>query len=226
MRKFLLFPTLVAVLALGSLSFPQQEAASPNSTEDKPALPPKGIIHEQEVAQVPETHADHPCNSYSWAASLAAVLIAQHAALRQDFWVDKYYGGDVCIDEIGAPEDLIRKGEGEYVLEDGRHVELKMDYFAGVPSNVSSLLVPVMKDEILIVFTEGKAELLTGAKWDDYRSPRGERMIDLKELHLLDPLAPSEKQKIVLDATGEDLKKISGYMKVKATEVNQQYWPK
>jgi hypothetical protein len=217
---------MFAVLALGSRSFSQQSATDQTAPAEKVALPPRGIIHEQEIAHVPETHADHPCNSYSWAASLSAVLIAQHAALRQDFWVDKYYGGDVCVDEIGAPEDLIRKGEGEYVLEDGRHVELKMDYFAGIPSNVSSLLVPVMKDEILIVFTEGKAELLVGAKWDEYQSPRGERMIDLKELHLLDPLAAADKQKIILDASGGDLNKISGYMRVKSTEVHQQYWPK
>jgi hypothetical protein len=226
MRKLPLLLFTGALLGLASASVSQQSATDPTTPADKSALPPKGIIHDQDVSHVPETQANHPCSSYSWAASLATTLIAQHAPLRQDFWADKYYGGDVCIDQMGTPEDLIRKGEGEYVLEDGRHVELKMDYFAGIPSNVSSLLVPIMKDEILIVFTEGKAELLIGAKWDEYQSPRGERMIDLKELHLLDPLLPADKQRVVLDATGDELTKISGYMRVKSTEVHQQYWPK
>ena len=72
-----------------------------------------------------------------------------------------------------------------------------------------------MKDEILIVFAEGKAEFLVGAKWDEYQSPRGERMIDLKELHLLDPLSTADKQKSSSTRPADDLNKISGFMRVK-----------
>jgi hypothetical protein len=238
MRRLWLFLLIVAGMfgaeqSLAQQSSPEQgvtvQTPAPNETHD-PALPdkekPKGIIHDQDIKDIPEVHAKHPCNNHSWAASLAAVLSVQNASIQQDFWVDKFYGGDVCLDQMGAPEDLIRKTEGEYVLDDARHVELKLEYFAGLPSNSSVLLVPIMKEEILIVFLDGRAELLVGAMWDEYLSPRGERMIDLKELHLLDPLQPAEKQRVTLDASNEEISKVSGYMKVKATVVHQQYWPK
>lgn len=224
MRNSLL---LVSVLLLPSLvGLAQSSDRSSNEKSEKEKLPPKGVIHLQEIKDVPAVHAAQACNNFSWAASLAAVLAAQKAEIKQDFWIDKYYGGDVCLDQIGAPDILIKTAEGEYVLDDGRHVELKLNYFAGLPSNASALLVPILSDQLLIVFVDGKAELLVGAMWDDYLSNRGERMIDLKELHLLDPLLDPDKQKVILDAGSEDLSKISGYMKVTATEVHQQYWPK
>jgi hypothetical protein len=202
---------------------PEQPTAGP---DEKEKLPPKGVIHLQEVKDPPKLHADQPCNNYSWAASLAAVLESQKADIAEDYWIDKYYGGDLCLENMGTPDDLIKKAEGEYVLDDGRHVELKLEYFAGLPANSSTLLVPIMTDEILILFVDGHADLLIGAMWDEYQSKRGERMIDLKELHLLDPLLDGEKQKVVLDTTGDDVSKVTGFMKVTATEVHQQYWPK
>jgi hypothetical protein len=218
---------LVAGLFAG-WGFAQQ--GSPEKSPTDAAQPdkekPKGVIHIQQVEHMPEVHATQACVNHSWAASLAAVLKVENAAIPQDAWLDKYYGGDVCMEQMGTPEELIRKGEGEYILEDGRHVEVKMQYFSGMPSNVSSLLVPIMQDEVLILFVEGKAELLVGAMWDEYRSPGGERMIDLKELYLLDPLLDGEKQKVVLEAAGEDFAKISGFMKVKAVDPHPQYWPK
>lgn len=235
-RKFLLpGAALCAICASGwAQSAPATEtSAQESSTQDQaqsdPAekeKKPKGVIHLQEVKDVPAVHAEQPCNNYSWAASLAAVLASQNAAIDQDFWIDKYYGGDLCLNEIGAPDDLIRKAEGEYVLDDGRHVQLKLTYFPGLPSNASALLVPIMTDQILIMFLDGKAELLTGAMWDEYLSNRGERMIDVKELHLLDPLPDGEKQKVVLNANGDDLGKVTGWMKVEVVEVGRQYWPK
>ena len=83
-----------------------------------------------------------------------------------------------------------------------------------------------MTDELLILFVDGTAEVLTGAMWDEYHSNRGERMIDLKELHLLNPLLEGDKQKVILDATGDEVGKISGFMKVRVVEANPQYWPK
>jgi hypothetical protein len=201
---------------------PANAASEPPSEEKKP---PKGVIHVQEVKDPPEAHADQSCNNFSWAASLAAVLASQHVDLKQDFWVDRYYGGSVCLDDIGSPDDLIRKAGGEYTLDDGRHVQIAMQYFAGLPSNSSALLVPIMTGDILILFVDGRAELLVGAMWDEYLSNRGERMIDLKELHLLDPLQTGDTQKVFLDVTGEDAAKISGFMKVKVVEPHPQYWP-
>ncbi len=202
-----------------------QEQSKPDEPE-KEKLPPKGVIHLQEIKDVPQVHADQNCKNYSWAASLQAVLEAQKVELKQGFWADRYYGGDLCLDEIGAPDDLIKKAEGEYTLDDGRHVRIEMKYFAGVPADTAALLVPIMTDELLILFVDGTAEVLTGAMWDEYHSNRGERMIDLKELHLLNPLLEGDKQKVILDATGDEIGKISGFMKVRVVEANPQYWPK
>ena len=211
-------------------SVPIQAPAAPAQPiagePEKETKLPKGVIHEQEIKDVPTVHANQPCVNYSWAAALEAALASQHADIKQDFWIDKYYGGALCLDEIGSTDSLIKKAEGEYVLDDGRHVELKLEYFAGLPSNSSALILPIMQDEFLIMFVDGKAELLVGAKWDDYLSKRGERLIDLQELHLLDPLLEPEKQKIVIDTSGDDIGKVTGFMKVKVNETHQQYWPK
>jgi hypothetical protein len=224
----ILFLLLSVALVFSTTGRETAQSSEPSSTEqqEKEKLPPKGVIHLQDVKDVPIVHAGQQCNNFSWAASLAAVLAAQNVEIKQDFWIDKYYGGDVCLDFIGSPEELIKKAEGEYVLDDGRHVALKLEYFAGLPSNASLLLVPIMSGQILIVFVGGRAELLVGAMWDDYLSNRGERMIDLKELHLLDPLLEADKQRVILDTRSEDLSKVTGYLKVTATEVHQQYWPK
>jgi hypothetical protein len=215
------FGFLFVVLCFAACAHPQD---TDDAKKEKPL--PKGVIHLQEVKDVPPIHAAQACNNFSWAASLANVLAKENAAIKEEFWVDKYYGGSVCLDQMGAPDDLIRKAEGEYVLDDGRHVTLKLTYSAGLPANASDFLVPIIHDEILILFVDGEAEPLVGAMWDEYQSKRGERMIDLKELHLLDPLATEEKQRVILDMTGDDAHRITGYMMVKATEVNKQYWPK
>lgn len=187
---------------------------------------PKGTIHIEEVKDVPTLHADQPCNNFSWAAALAASLAHQNVEIKPDVWIDKYYGGSVCLDQIGAPDDLVRKAEGEYVLDDGRHIALHLTYHDGLPRNVADFLLPIIHEELLILFVDGKAEPLVGAMWDEYQSKRGERMIDLKELHTLDPLADADHQRVVLDMTGDDMKRVTGFMQVTTTETNQQYWPK
>ncbi len=199
----------------------------PKATDAEPEkLPPRGVIHMQEVKDPPTVHALQKCTNYSFVAALEGALAHQKVDLKQDMWADKFYGGSLCLDSMGNIEDLIRKTEGEYTLDDGRHVELKLKYFAGVPSNTSALLVPILTDEVLILFVEDHADLLTGAMWDEWLSKRGERMIDLKELHALDPLLDPEKQSLILDGSKGDFAKITGFLKVEAPEVRQQYWPK
>jgi hypothetical protein len=211
-------------LAMALFLFTTVRAQGSDEKKDKPA--PKGVIHLQEVKDVSPVHAAQACKNFSWAAALATVLAHEHAEIKEDFWIDKYYGGSVCLDQIGAPDDLVRKAQGEYVLDDGRHVAVTLTYRDGLPSNASDFLVPIMHDEILILFVDGEAEPLVGAMWDEYQSKRGERMIDLKELHVIDPLAAEDQQRVILDVTGDDAQRITGYMIVQATEVNKQYWPK
>jgi len=187
---------------------------------------PKGVLHLSEVKDPPTVHATQNCPNYSFVAALEGALAYQKVDLKQDTWADKYYGGSLCLDEIGKMDDIIRKTEGEYTLDDGRKVELKLQYFPGVPSNTSALLVPILTDEVQIVFIDGRAELVTGAMWDDWQSRRGERVVELKELHLLDPLLDTDRQRVVLDGSKGEFSKITGFMKVKATEVHVQYWPK
>ena len=216
--------SLVAVVLLAALAFSQE--APPKTDDAKSPAKPRGIIHLQKVKDPPEVHAAQPCNNFSWAASLAAVLAYEHAEIKQDFWIDKYYGGSLCLEQIGDPDDLIRKADGEYVLDDGRHVDVKLQYFAGVPVASSALLVPILTDEIVIIFFDGRADLLVGAKWDEYLSTRGERMIDLQQLHLVDPILPGDKQAIVVDTRSDDIGRMTGYMRVQAVEAHPQYWPK
>ncbi len=210
---------LIVVMALAGIALAQDGATK----DEKEPAKPKGVIHLKMVKDPPEVTAAQPCNNFSFAAALAAVLGHENAEIKQDYWVDKLYAGGVCLDEIGNMDDLARKIAGEYVLDDGRRVEVSLEYFPGVPVNVSSLLVPILNDETLMVFVDGHADVLVGAMWDEYLSKRGERMIDLKELHLLDPL---QNKKVILDAAGDDIAKMTGFARVKAVEVNQQYWPK
>ena len=44
-------------------------AVQPDEPE-KEKLPPKGVIHLQEIKDVPQVDADQNCKNYSWAASL------------------------------------------------------------------------------------------------------------------------------------------------------------
>lgn len=211
---------ILVVLLLAATLFAQEQTEQ--SEKDKP----KGTIHMEEVKDVPVQHADQACNNYSWAVALSTSLAKQNVDLKPDFWVDKYYGGSVCLEQIGAPDDLVRKAESEYILDDGRHIALSLRYHSGLPRNVADFLLPIIHDEVLILFVDGKAEPLVGAMWDEYQSKRGERMIDLKELHVLDPLADSEHQRVVLDMTGGDTQRVTGFMQVQTTETNKQYWPK
>lgn len=217
--------TLLALLVLSVATYAQQPAPEPASPQqptaeesEKPRPKPKGVIHMQEVKNVPSVATTEPCNNFSWAAALSAALASQNAQIDSDLWMAKYYGGSVCLEEMGSPDDLIRKAEGEHILDDGRHVQLALQYFAGLPSNASAFLVPILTDEVMIVFVDRHADLLIGATWDEYLSQRGEKMIDLKELHLLDPLHSGDDQKVALDMTGDEASKITGFMRVKVTE--------
>jgi len=181
------------------------------------------------------------CSNWAWAAALQATLALQQVPLKQDFWVQKASGGDLCLDrplivhEAGRsaqPDDILPRDlevyaqtvSGSYTLDDGRKVTLTVQADSGLPDDPSALIAAAKEGRPTLLFWRNRVYLLYGVVYDEYVYPTGQLMHVIKELKLLDPLEQGDKQKIAFTAGKDNAAEIEGTMQVVAKQVEGPKW--
>src|SRR5882757_8094153 len=76
------------------------------------------------------------CENWAVAAGLEAMLRSQDVALDQAFWVMRWNRGEICLPETPSMEALAEVVNREFVLNDGRHVQLELQFLPGPPTNL------------------------------------------------------------------------------------------
>lgn len=130
--------------------------------------------------------AKQNCENWGLAAGLESILKKQDVSLDQNFWVMRLSGGELCLSQLPSMETLAHAVNGEFVLDDGRHVRLELHYVSGAPSNVDDVVGGIQHKQLSLLLLRGHAYYLTGVTYDEYIGRNGSRLFEIKEMRLAD----------------------------------------
>ena len=130
--------------------------------------------------------AKQNCENWGVAAGLENILKKQDVHLEQNFWVTRINGGELCLPDLPSMEALAHAVNGEFVLDDGRHVRLELHYISGAPSNVDDVVAGIQRKQLSLLLLRGHAYYLTGVTYDEYIGRNGARMFAISEMRLAD----------------------------------------
>jgi len=164
--------------------------------------------------------AEKPCVNYAWAAAVESLLKQKQVNIPQRDWVMKAYGGYKCIEPLdtAAYVNLMRTINGDYALTPERRVHMEAEFSVGAPMQPDPYIAAFREGESFMLVWNGKPYIWYGAVYDEYIHLAGNRMFEVTELKLLDPLAKSEKERLVSFVKGkDDANQIDGVMRVRVT---------
>jgi hypothetical protein len=199
------FVSLLCVLCVLCGSGPAGAGKKPPKGAPLTRLPGKSA----EIANLALPAPAQKCQNWAWAVAIETMLQAQNVPLKQNFWVQKVNGSEICVDALPAPDLLARAIDGRYVLDDGRKVRLESRYFAA-PITPDDLIAPVRQGTPLLLFWNARAFVLRGLVFDEYIYPNGQRMFEIREIKLLDPLAPAKQRELSFLNGRDDPAELSG----------------
>jgi hypothetical protein len=166
-----LFVALAALLASGLGKKPQQAFQTfPNQSID--------------VGAAALSTAKRHCENWALAAGLETMLRKQGVALDQSFWIMRINLGELCVDTLPSIESVARVVNNEFVLDDGRHVQLAVRYSPGPPTNVDGVIAGLQQQQVAVLLFHGHPFYLTGATYDLQIGRDGLRRYIIKELRL------------------------------------------
>ncbi len=130
--------------------------------------------------------AKQNCESWGLAAGLETILKRQDVHLDQNFWVTRIHGGELCVPDLPSVETLTHAINGEFVLEDGRHVRLELHYISGAPTNIDDVVAGIQRKRLSLLLFRGHAYYLTGVTYDEFIAGNGSRFFGITEMRLAD----------------------------------------
>lgn len=164
------------------------------------------------------------CTNWAWAVAVEAMLKSQQVAIKQNDWVQKANYGEVCIDAVPKLEALAKVIDGAYVLDDGRHVRLESRYISGAPTIPDDLIAPLRQGLPVLLFWKSRALVVRAATYDEYIYPNGQRMFQIKELKLVDPLLTGKQREFSFLNGRDDPADIGGIFHVIVVPEKQFPW--
>ncbi len=164
------------------------------------------------------------CTNWAWAVAVEAMLKAQQVTLKQNYWVSKANLGEVCVDDAPTMEGLAKVVNGEYVLDDGRHVRLKSAYVSGAPTIPDDLIAPLRDGRPVLLFWKSRPLVVRAATYDEYIYPNGQRMFQIKEMKLVDPLRTGKQREVSFVNGRDDPGEIDGVFQVVVIPEKKQTW--
>jgi hypothetical protein len=195
-----------------SLCASAQKKAQP-TYQQKPGE--KAIAADAVKNYVPAAQA---CDNYGWAAAVEMLLKARQINIAQKDWVMKAYGGYRCISPLAVSEytGLQRYINDDYALSPNRRIRLETEFTPGAPSAADPYIVAFRAGEPVLLIWKGKPYIWYGVVYDEYVHPVGNRMFEMLELKLLDPLAKTKEAQLVSFFKGKnDAGEIDGVMRIK-----------
>ncbi len=169
--------------------------------------------------------ASQKCENWAWAAGLETILRTQKVDLKQKFWVLKADGGEVCKDSAVELNTRAHYINGEYVLDDGRHVRLEATTVEGLPQAIDPFILAPQAGRPLMLVWKGHPYLYVGMNYEELKFANGQRLFSVTKLKFLDPFTSDPaKQVVYFDREKDDLADISGMMDVIATPIEGSDW--
>ncbi len=158
--------------------------------------------------------AKERCENWALAAGLEAMLAKKGVALDQNFWVMRLNYGEVCAD-LPSMDALAKVVNDEFVLDDGRHVRLELQYMDGAPGNVDSIIAGLQQQQVALLIWRGHPYYISGVTYDEYIGRDGSRLFEIKELRLANTFAG--KPGIAFERGRDDAGEIQGIVTVTVT---------
>jgi len=177
-----------------------------------------------DIAGLASATASQKCENWAWAAGLETILRTQGVDLKQKFWIIKADGGEVCKDSVDL-DSLPHYINGEYVLDDGRHVRLEATTVSGLPQGIDPFILAPQAGRPLMLVWKGHPYLYVGMNYEELKFADGQREFSVTKLKFLDPFASDPaKQVVYFDREKDDLADINGMMDVIASPVEGTDW--
>src|SRR5579859_6395223 len=159
--------------------------------------------------------AKKSCENWAVAAGLETMLQRQNVPLDQSFWVMRLNGGELCVDDAPTIDALTQVVDKEFVLDDGRHVRLEIQFTPGPPVSIDPVIAGLKLQHVTLLLWRGHPYYLTGLTYDERIGRDGTRFFEVKEIRLANTFAtlPGVTFEKGRDNPGE----IQGILSVKVT---------
>ncbi len=159
--------------------------------------------------------AKQACENWGLAAGLEAMLLQHDIALNQNFWVMRINAGEICASELPAADVLAKLINQEFTLDDGHKVRLELQYTAGAPTDVDSIIARLQQNQLSLLVWRGHPYYLVGATYDENIGRDGTRFFEIKELRLSNTFA--KLPGVTFQKGRDDLNEIGGVLTITAT---------
>ncbi|MBZ5492813.1 MAG: hypothetical protein LAO76_17965 [Acidobacteriia bacterium] len=133
--------------------------------------------------------AKQNCENWAVAAGLETMLQRQNIPLDQSFWVMRLNGGELCVDDTPSIDALKLVVNHDFVLDDGRHVRLEIQFVPGPPVNIDPVIADLKQQQVTLLLWRGHPYYLTGVTYDERIGRDGTRFFEVKEIRLANTYA-------------------------------------
>ena len=136
------------------------------------------------AAETKLSTAKQSCENWAVAAGLETMLQRQNVSLDQSFWVMRLNGGELCMDDLPTIDALKLVVNHDFVLDDGRHVRLEIQFTPGPPVSIDSVIAGLKLQQVTLLLWHGHPYYLTGMTYDERIGRDGTRFFEVKEIRL------------------------------------------
>ena len=161
--------------------------------------------------------AKQSCENWAVAAGLETMLQQQNVTLDQSFWIMRLNGGELCVDDTPTIDALKLLVNHDFILDDGRHVRLEIQFVPGPPVNIDPVIAGLKLQQVTLLLWRGHSYYLTGVTYDERIGRDGTRFFEVKEIRLANtyPKLPG----VTFQKGRDDPAEIQGILSVSATEL-------
>jgi hypothetical protein len=167
------------------------------------------------VAFVP---AKQSCENWGFAAAVQSLLEMQDVPLRQEHWVSKLSGGDVCEPLLRSPQELARAVDGDYRLAGARvvHLEARLE---GTSVDPGRLVRSIRENRPFLLIWKRHTYIVIGVKYVE-TIDRGIHDYNIQEMKLMDPVAGAEQEPMIFRKATGTLAEVNGILEIIVTQVS------
>lgn len=183
----------------------------------KPALGPlyKQPTQTVEIAGLQVPKPKQACPNWAWAAAVQLMLEEQKVTdFKQDYWILKSAGGELCIETPVDLDQLKQWIDGDHILLDGNHVHLEGVATQGAPQDVSYLVQLMKEGRTTMILWKGQPYVLQAVEYDEYIYPNNQRLFEARKLTMLDPIGGKP---VVFEKTKDDIAELGGTFEVRVS---------
>jgi len=159
--------------------------------------------------------AKQSCENWAIAAGLETMLQQQNVPLDQSFWVMRMNGGELCVDEMPSVDALKLVVNRDFVLDDGRHIRLEIQFTPGPPVSIDPIIAGLKLQQVTLLLWRGHPYYLTGLTYDERIGRDGTRYFEVKEVRLANTYA--KMPGVTFQKGRDDPAEIQGILSVSAT---------